>query len=60
MTWGPRIQISPSWLGPRSSPLATSTTLHSVLGSAGPTDPGITLGARSGTEWLTGLVSVRP
>src|ERR1051325_11486934 len=36
ITWGPRIRISPSWQGSRSSPLSGSTIRHSVLGTSWP------------------------
>src|ERR1043166_435869 len=44
MTWGPRTRSSPSSSGPRSAPLAGSTTRHSVFGTKGPTVPGFRSG----------------
>jgi hypothetical protein len=60
MTCGPRTQTSPSSPASSSSPVPTSTSLHSVLGTGGPIMPGRLRLGSSGVTCVTGLASVMP
>ena len=60
MTCGPRTHTSPSSPAPSSSPVATSTIRHSVLGTGGPIEPSRWRAGSSGVTWVTGLDSVMP
>ena len=60
MTFGPRHHSSPRSPGDSSDPVAGSTTIASMFGSSGPTEPSSKSSQASGTKWLDGLISVIP
>ena len=60
MTFGPRHHSSPRSPGDSSSPVSGSTTIASMFGTSGPTEPTSNSSQSSGMEWLAGLISVMP
>ena len=57
-TCGPLMHNSPCLLGPRLSPVLTSTIFASVFGKSTPQDPGLKISSL--VEVTTGAVSVIP
>ena len=59
MTFGPRHHSSPRSPGGSSVPVAGSTIIASMFGSSRPTEA-TSRSTPSGTQWVTGLISVMP